>query len=55
LDGSQIKQIVEHGRLINPPPKRSPAARQENAGGKPAWFIGSHPARSGGSDLDRTR
>jgi len=24
LDGSQIKEIVEHGRLINPPPGASP-------------------------------
>ena len=24
LDGSQIKEIVEHGRLINPPPGVSP-------------------------------
>jgi cell division protease FtsH len=24
LDGSQIKEIVEHGRLINPPPSASP-------------------------------
>ncbi len=35
--------------------KRGPAARQENAGEKPAWFIGSHCARNGGPDLDRTR
>ena len=55
LDGSQIKEIVEHGRLIKSTAKRSPAARQEKAGAKPAWFIGSHRARNGGSDLDRTR
>jgi DNA-binding NarL/FixJ family response regulator len=24
LDGSQIKEIVEHGRLINPPPSGAP-------------------------------
>ena len=28
---------------------------QTTAGKKPAWFIGSHRARNGGFDLDRTR
>ena len=49
----------QRNRRARPPDKstakRSPAARQENAGAKPAWFIGSHRARNGGSDLDRTR
>ena len=55
FDRSRIKEIVEHGRPDKSTAKRSPAARQENAGAKPAWFIGSHRARNGGSDLDRTR
>ena len=55
FDGSRIKEIVKHGHQKSRPPRGVPPAPQENAGGKPAWFIGSHRARNGGSDLDRTR
>ena len=45
LDGSQIKEIVEHGRLINPPPGRIAAARQKNAAGKTAQASRSRARR----------
>ena len=55
LDGSQIEEIVEHGRLINPPPGGAPPPGKKMPAKKLAWFIGSHRARNGGSELDRTR
>jgi cell division protease FtsH len=35
LDGSQIKEIVEHGRLINPPPGVTPTPPNQPAPEKP--------------------
>ncbi len=35
LDGTQIKEIVEHGRLINPPPGPPPSAGQKMQPEKP--------------------
>src|ERR1700694_5611268 len=35
LDGSQIKEIVEHGRLINPPPGPPPASGPKMPAEKP--------------------
>ena len=35
LDGSQIKEIVEHGRLINPPPSIAPPPAQKMPPEKP--------------------
>ena len=32
LDGAQIKEIMEHGRLLNPPPGRHPPLRSEDGG-----------------------
>ncbi|HXM33108.1 MAG TPA: ATP-dependent zinc metalloprotease FtsH [Chthoniobacterales bacterium] len=35
LDGAQIKEIIEHGRLINPPPGVPPASGQKMPAEKP--------------------
>ena len=35
LDGTQIKEIVEHGRLINPPPSIPPPSNQKTPPEKP--------------------
>jgi len=35
LDGSQLKEIVEHGRLINPPPGASPPPGKKMPAEKP--------------------
>jgi cell division protease FtsH len=35
LDGSQLKEIVEHGRLINPPPGVSPPPGKKMPAEKP--------------------
>ena len=35
LDGAQIKEIIEHGRLINPPPGAPPAGGQKMPPEKP--------------------
>jgi cell division protease FtsH len=35
LDGSQIKEIVDHGRLINPPPGITPTPPKQPAPEKP--------------------
>src|SRR5437762_2152151 len=35
LDGSQIKEIMEHGRLINPPPGPTPPASGDKIADKP--------------------
>jgi cell division protease FtsH len=35
LDGSQIKEIVEHGRLINPPPSVTPSSGEKMPPEKP--------------------
>jgi cell division protease FtsH len=35
LDGSQIKEIIEHGRLINPPPPVTPQGGEKMPPEKP--------------------
>src|ERR1700756_611256 len=41
LDGSQIKEIVEHGRLINPPPGASPPPGKKRPPEKPPKQVGA--------------
>jgi DNA-binding CsgD family transcriptional regulator len=40
LDGSQIEEIVEHGRLINPPPSGVPPPGKKMPAGKPLGSLG---------------
>ena len=43
LDGSQIKEIVEHGRLINPPPGVAPPPSQQIPPEKPPKQVVAAP------------
>jgi cell division protease FtsH len=43
LDGSQIKEIVEHGRLINPPPGSSPPPGRKMPAEKPPKQVVAAP------------
>src|SRR6202008_4682630 len=43
LDGSQIKEIVEHGRLINPPPTASPPPGKKMPPEKPPKQVVAAP------------
>src|ERR1700756_3111842 len=43
LDGSQIKEIVEHGRLINPPPSISPPPGKKMPAEKPPKQVVAPP------------
>src|SRR5438132_7268347 len=43
LDGSQIKQIVEHGRLINPPPSAAPPPGKRMPAENPLGSLGLTP------------
>src|SRR5438876_5379112 len=43
LDGSQIKEIVEHGRLINPPPSATPPPGQKMPPEKPPKQVVAAP------------
>jgi cell division protease FtsH len=43
LDGSQIKEIVEHGRLINPPPSITPPPGQKMPPEKPPKQVVAAP------------
>src|SRR6202035_412129 len=43
LDGSQIKEIVEHGRLINPPPGASPPPGKRMPAEKPPKQVVAAP------------
>jgi cell division protease FtsH len=43
LDGSQIKEIVEHGRLINPPPSVSPPPGKKMPAEKPPKQVVAAP------------
>src|SRR5437867_1618187 len=43
LDGSQIKEIVEHGRLINPPPSASPPPGKKMPPEKPPKQVVAAP------------
>src|SRR5881397_1873032 len=43
LDGSQIKEIVEHGRLINPPPGASPPPGKKMPAEKPPKQVVAAP------------
>ncbi len=43
LDGSQIKEIVEHGRLINPPPGTTPPPGQKMPAEKPPKQVVAAP------------
>src|SRR6266436_5216480 len=43
LDGSQIKEIVEHGRLINPPPGVSPPPGEKMPAEKPPKQVVAAP------------
>ena len=40
LDGSQIKEIVEHGRLINPPPSGAPPPGKKMPAENPLGSLG---------------
>jgi DNA-binding NarL/FixJ family response regulator len=40
LDGSQIKEIVEHGRLINPPPSGAPPPGEKMPAKNPVGSLG---------------
>jgi len=40
LDGSQIKEIVEHGRLINPPPSGAPPPGKKMPAKNPLGSLG---------------
>jgi DNA-binding CsgD family transcriptional regulator len=40
LDGSQIKEIVEHGRLINPPPSGAPPPGKKMLAENPLGSLG---------------
>jgi DNA-binding NarL/FixJ family response regulator len=43
LDNSQIKEIVEHGRLINPPPDGRPQPRRKMPAENPFGSLGLTP------------
>jgi cell division protease FtsH len=43
LDGSQIKEIVKHGRLLNPPPSISPPPGQKMPPEKPPKQVVAAP------------
>ena len=43
LDDSQIKEIVEHGRLINPPPGGAPPPGKKIPAGNPLGLLGLTP------------
>jgi cell division protease FtsH len=43
LDGSQMKEIVEHGRLLNPPPSIPPATGQKMPPEKPPKQVVAAP------------
>jgi DNA-binding NarL/FixJ family response regulator len=43
LDRSQIKEIVEHGRLINPPPSGAPPPGKKMPAGNPLASLGLTP------------
>src|SRR5438270_3609109 len=43
LDGSQIKEIVDHGRLINPPPGASPPPGKKMPAEKPPKQVVAAP------------
>jgi cell division protease FtsH len=43
LDGSQLKEIVEHGRLINPPPGASPPPGKKMPPEKPPKQVVAAP------------
>jgi cell division protease FtsH len=43
LDGSQIKEIVEHGRLINPPPGAGPPPGKKMPTEKPPKQVVAAP------------
>jgi hypothetical protein len=40
LDGSPIKEIVQHGRLINPPPSRVPPPGKKMSAENPLGSLG---------------
>ena len=43
LDGSQIKEIIEHGRLLNPPPSITPPPAQKMPPEKPPKQVVAAP------------
>jgi cell division protease FtsH len=43
LDGSQLKEIVEHGRLINPPPGATPPPGRKMPPEKPPKQVVAAP------------
>jgi DNA-binding NarL/FixJ family response regulator len=46
LDGAQIKEIVEHGRLINPPPRGTPPPGKKMPAENPLGSLGLTPRES---------
>src|SRR5204863_8860127 len=43
LDGSQIEEIIEHGRLISPPPGGAPPSAKKMQVGNPLGSLGLTP------------